>query len=185
MDLVDHQRRDFMHRVAMAAVRAGTAATAFGAASVILVSSAQAQRVLTVLASDTALDTPPTVPAGITTVRLQLTGKTRRDLTVHRVPAGTMPEGLAKGAAGRPQGWFEQWSFGGPSTPRDSAPDAMATVDLRPGRYALVSYVVDSAGRPRPDQYAWRDVTVIAASVLIPARFPAPDATIKVKDARM
>jgi hypothetical protein len=162
-----------------------TAAVAFGAANIAPLSLAHAQRVLTVLASDTALSTSPTVPAGITTVRLQLTGKTRRDLTVHRIPAGTMPEDVAKGAAGRRESWFQQWSFGGPSTPHDSAPDAMATVDLRPGRYALVSYVVDSAGRPRPDRYAWRDVTVIAASILIPARFPVPDATIKVKDARI
>lgn len=174
-----------MHRASSAAALVRTAAVALGAASIAPLSPAHAQRVLTVLASDTGLSASPTVPAGITTVRLQLTGKTRRDLTVHRIPAGTMPEVLAKGAAGRPDSWFQQWSFGGPSMPRDSAPDAMATVDLRPGRYALVSYVVDSAGRPRPDRYAWRDVTVIAATILIPARFPVPDATIKVKDARM
>ena len=174
-----------MRRASSAAVLVRTAAIALGAASITPFSPAHAQRVLTVLASDTALSASPTVPAGITTLRLQLTGKTRRDLTLHRIPAGTMPEVVAKGAAGRPDSWFQQWSFGGPSTPHDSAPDAMATVDLRPGRYALVSYVVDSAGRPRPDRYAWRDVTVIAAAILIPARFPVPDATIKVKDARM
>jgi hypothetical protein len=174
-----------IRRVTRVAGVAGVAIAALGTASVAPLSSAQAQRVLTVLASDSALDAPPTVPAGITTVRLQLTGKVRRDLTVHRVPAGTMPEALARGAAGRPERWFEQWSFGGPSAPRDSAPDASATVDLRPGRYALVSYELDSGGRPRGDRYAWRDVTVIAAAVLIPARFPVPDATIRVKDSQM
>src|SRR5215216_1734444 len=124
MDLVDHHRRDFMCRTSSAAVLTRIAAVALGAANLAPLSPAHAQRVLTVLASDTALDASPTVPAGITTVRLQLTGKTRRDLTVHRVPAGTMPEVLAKGAAGRPESWFQQWSFGGPSAPRDSAPDA-------------------------------------------------------------
>jgi hypothetical protein len=174
-----------MRHVTRVAILTRIAVITLGAASVTPLSSAQGQRVLTVLAGDTALDTPPTIPAGITTVRLQLTGKVRRDLTVHRIPAGTMPEVLARGAAGRPERWFEQLSFGGPAVPRDSAPDAMATMDLRPGRYALVSYVMDSAGRPRPDRYAWREVIVIAGSVLIPARFPVPEATIRIKDSRM
>jgi hypothetical protein len=149
------------------------------------VSSAHGQRVLTVVASDSALDASPTVPAGITTIRLQLKGTVRRDLTVHRIPAGTAPEVLARGAAGRPERWFEQWSFGGPAVPRDSASDASATIDLRPGRYALVSYEVDAAGRPRGDRYVWRDVTAFAAAILIPARFAVPDATITVKDGRI
>jgi hypothetical protein len=149
------------------------------------VSPAQAQRVLTVIASDSALDASPTVPAGITTIRLQLKGTVRRDLTVHRIPAGTAPDALARSAAGRPERWFEQWSFGGPAVPRDSASEATATIDLRPGRYALVSYEMDAAGRPRGDRYVWRDVTAIAAAVLIPARFAVPDATVKLKDAKI
>ena len=157
-----------------------------GGPTVAPLSSAQAQRVLTVIASDTALTLgAPSLPAGITTVRLQLTGKSRRDLTVHRIPAGTVPADVARGAAGRPERWFEQWSFGGPAMPRDSAPDATATIDLRPCRYALVSYEVDAAGRPRGDRYIWRDFTAIAAAVLIPARFPVPDAIVKLRDGRI
>jgi hypothetical protein len=168
------------HRVATTLVATVTALSAAP------VASARAQRVLTVVARDTALDASPTVPAGITTIRLQLAkGAVRRDLTVHRIPAGTPPDVVARAAAGRPEKWFEQWSFGGPAMPRDSAPDAAATIDLRPGRYALVSYEVDAAGRPRADRYLWRDFTAIAAAVLIPARFSVPDAMIKVKDARM
>jgi hypothetical protein len=147
--------------------------------------TADAQRVLTVLARDTMLESSPSLPAGLTTFRLVLKGKVRRDLVVHRIPAGTTPEALVRGAAGRSERWFEQGSFGGPAVPRDSAPDAMVTVDLRPGRYALVSYEVDPAGRPRGDKYLWRDVTAIAASVLIPSRFAVPDATIKVKDGKI
>jgi hypothetical protein len=147
--------------------------------------SARAQRVLTVVARDTMLEIPPTVPAGVTTVRLSLQGKTRRELVVHRVPSGTQPEVVARGAAGRTMKWFEQWSFGGPAVPRDSAPDASVTMDLRPGRYVIVAYAVDSSGRARGDRFIWRDVTAMAAAVLIPGRFPVPDATIKVKDARI
>jgi hypothetical protein len=160
-------------------------AAVVSAPAVVPVSSAHAQRVLTVVASDTALVIPPSLPAGITTVRLQLAGKVRRDLTVHRIPAGTMPDALARGAAGRPERWFEKWSFGGPAVPPDSAPDASATMDLRPGRYALVSYEVDAAGRPRGDKYVWRELTVFAGSVLIPARFAVADASFKLKDARI
>jgi len=149
------------------------------------VSRIGAQRVLTVVARDTSLESSPTVPAGLTTVRLVLNGKARRELVVHRVPAGTTPEELVRGAAGRPERWFQQWSFGGPSVPRDSTSDASATLDLRPGRYMLVSYEVDPAGRPRGDRFISREVTAIAASVLIPARFPVPDLTIRIKDARM
>jgi hypothetical protein len=145
------------------------------------------QRVLAVVARDTALEVSSTVPAGITTVRLTLQGKARRELVVRRVPAGTPPEALIRGAAGRPSKWFAQWSFGGPAVPRESAKDksASATVELRPGRYLLVAYEVDSGGRVRGDRYLWQPFTAVAASALIPSRFPVPDLTVKIRDARI
>ena len=149
------------------------------------VSRARAQRVLSVIAHDTSLESSPTVPAGITTVRLVLNGKAKRELIVHRVPAGTTPEELARGAAGRPERWFHEWSFGGPSAPRDSASDASATLDLRPGRYVLVAYEVDPSGRPRGDKFIWREVSAIAGSVLIAARFPVPDLTMRIKSGQI
>jgi len=149
------------------------------------VSRARAQRVLTVVAHDTSLESSPTVPAGITTVRLAFKGKVKRELVVHRVPAGTLPEELAHGAAGRQERWFHEWSFGGPSAPRDSASEASATLDLRPGRYLLVAYEVDPGGRPRGDKFIWREVSVIAGAVLIPARFAVPDVTMRLKDGRI
>lgn len=147
--------------------------------------SVAAQRVLTVTARDNALDAAATVPAGLLTVRLMLKGTARRDLVVRRIPAGLAPEAFAKTAAGRPEKFFQQWSFGGPLVPRDSASDAMATVDLRPGRYALVSWEVDASGKPRPDRYLWRSFTAVATSVLIPARFPVPDVTVRLRDSRI
>lgn len=162
--------------------RACAALAVAAAAFTGLASPASGQRVLTVVASDTALDAPLTVPAGIVTVQLVLKGKTRRDLVVHRVPASTTPESLVQAAAGRPERWFADGSFGGPATPRESTPDASVTMDLRPGRYALVSYETDETGRARPDKYIWREVVVAAASILIPARFPVPDASIRLRD---
>src|SRR5512138_51601 len=44
-----------------------------------------AQRVLTVIARDKSLEASPTVPAGITTIRLKIDGAVRRELVVHRV----------------------------------------------------------------------------------------------------
>jgi hypothetical protein len=163
--------------------RVAGAAIAFFVAAPM--SRAESQRVLTVVARDTSLELSPTVPAGLTTVRLTINGAVRRELVVHRVPAGTSPEELVRGAAGRPERWFHQWSFGGPAVPRDSAPDAVATLDLRPGRYALVAYEVDAAGRPRGNKYIWHEFTAVAASVLIPSRFAVPDLTVRVKDARV
>ena len=163
-------------------VRVASAAIALFVAPM---SRAESQRVLTVVARDTSLESSPTVPAGLTTVRLTINGAVKRELVVHRVPAGTSPEELVRGAAGRPERWFQQWSFGGPTVPRDSAPDAVATFDLRPGRYTLVAYEVDPAGRPRAGKYIWRDFTAVAASVLIPSRFNVPDLTVRIKDARM
>jgi len=169
--------------------RLAIAATASTAAIASLVaaplSRARAQRVLTVVAHDTSLESSPTVPAGITTARLVLKGKAKRELVVHRVPAGTNLEELARGAAGRPEQWFHDWSFGGPSVPRDSMPDAAATLDLRPGRYLLVAYEVDRSGKPRADKFIWREVSVIAGAVLIPARFPVPDLTMKLKSGQI
>jgi hypothetical protein len=169
--------------------RVAAAITAISAAIAVLVatpvSRARAQRVLTVVAHDTSLESSPTVPAGITTIRLALKGKAKRELVVHRVPAGTTPEELARGAAGRPERWFHDWSFGGPSVPRDSASEASATLDLRPGRYVLVAYEVDPSGRPRGDRFIWREISAIAGSVLIPARFAVPDVSMRLKDARI
>ena len=164
-------------------LRFASAAIAFLVAAPM--SRAESQRVLTVVARDTSLESSPTVPAGLTTIRLTIQGPVRRELVVHRVPAGTSPEQLVRGAAGRPERWFHQWSFGGPAVPRDSAPDASATVDLRPGRYTLVAYEVDPAGRPRADKFVWREFTAVAASVLIASRFGVPDLTIRIRDSRM
>ncbi|HEX6050624.1 MAG TPA: hypothetical protein VFZ21_15195 [Gemmatimonadaceae bacterium] len=147
--------------------------------------SVMAQRVVTVVASDTALEASPTVPAGLITFELALRGNTRRELVVHRVPAGSVPDRIARQAAGRPASWFERWSFGGPGAPADSVGTSRATMELRPGRYVLVSYEVDASGRPRRDHHLWRELTVIAASALIAARFDNPDLTVKVKDARI
>ena len=144
-----------------------------------------AQRVLAVVARDTVLEVSPTVPAGVTTVRLVLQGKARRELVVRRVPSGTPPETLIRGAAGRPIKWFAQWSFGGPAVPSDSATNASATVELRPGIYLLVAYEVDASGKARGDRYLWKQFTAVAASALIPGRFPVPDLTLKVRDARI
>ena len=144
---------------------------------------ARAQRVLTVVAHDDTLEVAPSVPAGLLTVRLVLKGKARRDLVVHRIPVGTTPEEVVRGAVGRPERWFQRWSFGGPAVPRDSVVDANATIELRPGRYALVSYEVDRIGRPKGQGYLWNEVTAIAASVLIASRFAVPDVRIRIKDA--
>jgi hypothetical protein len=145
----------------------------------------QAQRVLTVVAHDTSLEVAPTIPAGLATVRLELRGSVKRELIVHRIPAGTLAETLAREAAGRPSRWFEKWSFGGPGVPRDSARDASATLEMRPGRYLLLAYEVDAAGRPRGDRYIWIEIAAIARNFLIPARFSDPDARIRMKDSRL
>jgi len=141
--------------------------------------------VLTVVANDTALVAAPTMIAGLATLRLVLQGPKRRDLVIRRIPAGSAPEMFVRGAAGRTERWFTLSTFGGPAVPRDSMTEATAIVDLRPGRYALVSYEVDASGRPQGDKYLWRMVTAIAASVLIPARFGQADVSVKVKDARV
>jgi hypothetical protein len=143
----------------------------------------QAQRVLTVVAHDTSLEAAPTVPSGIITVRLVQKGKIRRELVVHRVPMGTPSEQVVRAAAGRNERWFHQWSFGGPAVPRDSAVDAVATMELRPGRYAIIAYAVDAAGRVKPNDYISRELSAVSASALISARFPVPDVRVRVKDA--
>jgi hypothetical protein len=58
-------------------------------------------------------------------------------------------------------------------------------VDLRPGRYAFVSYDVDATGRPRGDKHKWVMVTAMRSTALIPDRLPVADATLKVRDNRI
>lgn len=136
------------------------------------------------MATDTGLEASSTVPAGLVTLWLSVRGKTRRELVVHRVPAGTTPEAVVRAAVGRPISWFQRWSFGGPGVPSDAGGESRATIELRPGRYVLVAYEVDAAGRPGA-KFLWRPLTAVAASALIPARFSDPDLTIKLRDSRI
>jgi hypothetical protein len=181
-ELFRTSRRCVARGVAQSAVVAGLGIVGL---VVLPVASARAQRTLTVTARDAGLDAAGTVPAGLLNVRLVLKGTVRRDLVVRRIPAGLAPEALARTAAGRTERFFQQWSFSGPMVPRDTLSDATATVDLRPGRYALISWEVDANGRPRPDKYLWRSFTAVATSVLIPARFAVSDLTVKVRDSRI
>jgi hypothetical protein len=176
--------RPASRRSARRLVRVVTTTLALGASGAVPLAAARAQRVLTVLASDTVLQSPSSIPAGLTMIRLELTGSARRDLVVHRVPTGTPPAEFVRGAAGRPERWFTQWSFGGPAVPHDSASNAASMIDLRPGRYVLVSYEVDAAGRPRGTKYLWRAFDAVATSLLIPSRFSVADVMIKIRDSR-
>jgi hypothetical protein len=154
------------------------------AALAVLPKAVEAQRTLNVIVSDTAIAAPPSIPAGLVTVVMNLTGKVRRELVVHRVPSGTLAADVARSAVGRPTKWFERWSFGGPAVPRDTLRESRASMELRPGQYVLVAYEVDAMGRARGGRMIWRSFSAVAASVLIPARFSDADLTIRVKDAR-
>lgn len=156
-----------------------------GGAGVVLLflapSPAVAQRTLLVVGRDTALEAPPSVGAGLVAVRFQNDGKVRRELVVRRIPAGRTPEEILSGPSGKPPALFAEWSFGGPAL-GDSAADGTVTMELRPGRYVLVAYEVDGAGRPRADGLMWRAVSAMRTSVLISGRFPTPDVRARIKD---
>lgn len=136
---------------------------------------------VTITAHDYAFDAPDTLPAGLTTITLRNRGHELHHVQLVRLEGGhTLPDFLGGLKAGGPP---PEWAHlvGGPNTPVPGA-DAAATLDLAPGRYALVCFIPSADGAPHVMKGMSRELTVIAADHDDATRSPVPSATMTLTD---
>jgi uncharacterized cupredoxin-like copper-binding protein len=120
-----------------------------------------ARHVLTITATEFAFQSPDTVPAGVTTITLRNRGR-----QLHHVQLIKLADGHTLGdvlAALRTQGPPPAWEHfvGGPNTPVPGA-DASGTLDLAPGRYALICFIPGPDGVPHVMKGMAKEITVTA-----------------------
>jgi len=104
--------------------------------------------VVTVVAHEYAYTMPDTIPAGLTTFRLDDAGKQLHHLNVVRLDAGKTLKDFAdamKAAGAPPPAWMHV--VGGPNTP-EPGHWSNATVELTPGYYVAFCVIPDPAGVP-------------------------------------
>ncbi len=108
--------------------------------ALLLAAPAAAQNEVEVIASDFSFQAPAELPAGPTTFRLVNRGPALHHMQVMRLEDGKTLEDLiaAFRTPGPPPAWAR--AVGGPNAP-DPGSDAVATVMLEPGNYAIVCFV--------------------------------------------
>jgi hypothetical protein len=132
--------------------------------------------VVTVHASDFALDVPATLPAGMTTFKLVNNGPNLHHMVIARLDSGkTYDE--AKAALSKP-GMPPMWlvPVGGPNAP-DPNTESNVTLDLKAGNYVAFCVVDIPGGVPHLMKGMINPVTVTASSS---PSAPAPTADVKV-----
>ena len=153
---------------------AAPAPTTAGAAS------STTPNVVTVRAVDFAYEAPAQIPAGLTTFRLANDGETFHHLQILRLDSARTLADLRKALA-KP-GPLPRWAVevGGPNAP-DPKAEANATLDMQPGRYALVCLVDLPDGVPHMAKGMMRELTVTPA-VGGMAAAPSPDVVMTLRD---
>ena len=116
---------------------------------------------VTITAKEYGFLAPDTVPAGITTIRLLNRGMELHHVELIRLDAGkTMKDFFAAlQAGGPPPAWAHM--VGGPNAPVPGGESA-ASLDLAPGRYALVCFIPSADGKPHVMKGMAKELVAIA-----------------------
>ncbi|HEU4563875.1 MAG TPA: hypothetical protein VFS05_04460 [Gemmatimonadaceae bacterium] len=132
--------------------RAGSSATASG----------RAPQVVTVTARDFAFDVPDTVRAGVTTVRIDNKGAEMHHVQLVRLDEGkTLADVFATlQQGGPPPAWAVM--IGGPNAAVPGA-ETEATLELTPGRYALLCFIPSPDGKPHVMKGMSKELVVVPA----------------------
>lgn len=150
-------------------------------ASAVLVGFAPGSpNVVTVHATDYAFSAPDRIPAGMTTFKLMNDGKTFHHVAIVRLDSAKTLADLA--AAFKQPGPPPRWAafLGGPNAP-DPGGEANATLNMKPGNYALVCLVDVPGGVPHFARGMVHPLTVTpTASPATTA--PVADATMTLRD---
>ncbi len=144
--------------------------------------AATAPNVITVTAADFHFQSPTSVPAGMTTIRLVNNGPELHHVQLVRLEEGhTVQDFLeAMGAGGPPPSWAV-W-VGGPNTPvPDGRSVSEATLDLEAGNYAMLCIIPSADGVPHVMKGMVLPLTVTPVSGPAAAE-PAADLTMVLDD---
>jgi CubicO group peptidase (beta-lactamase class C family) len=145
-------------------------------------SAPSAPNEVTVRAADFAYEAPARIPAGMTTFRLANDGPNFHHMQIVRLDGAKTFADLQQ--ALRKPGPLPGWAVvvGGPNAP-DPKTEANATLDMRPGRYALVCFVDVPGGVPHLAKGMIKELTVTpAAGGATVAAAPAPDVVLTLRD---
>lgn len=130
-----------------------------------------------VTATDFAFEAPDTLPAGLTSFHLMNTGKELHHLVLMRLDEGQTTADLAKAFAGPIPSTLVLIGGPNPATPEGSAE---ATVNLKPGRYAMYCVIPSPDGKPHIMKGMVRELTVTPSETVVTE--PVADVTIKLTD---
>lgn len=138
-----------------------------------------APRVVTVMAHDFMFMASDTIPAGVTTFKLENNGTTLHHLIITRLDSGKTVADLqaALKNPGPPPAWMVM--VGGPNAPAPNTA-SNATIDLEPGNYALICFIDVPGGVPHFAKGMIKALTVTASAGS--AAFPVATDTITLKD---
>lgn len=181
---------DAPRRTSRRSARAATAAALLGiglvaaTATVARARTAPAAHTLSITTREFAFETADTVEAGVTTLRVLNKGKELHHAQVIALGAGhTLADVFAamKDGAGLPA--WARW-VGGPNTPAPGGTSA-ATVELAPGRYALICLIPSADGVPHFMKGMARELVAVAPRATAhPAAYTAPARTMTLSDYR-
>jgi hypothetical protein len=154
-----------------------TAATAAPAAT------SASPNVVEITASEYKFEAPDQVPAGLTTFKLNDTGKELHHATLIRLDSGKtfadLMEGMKNMKPGTPPpGWVIP--AGGPNAIAPGSTSALTTV-LQPGNYAIVCFIPDAKGVPHVAHGMAKALTVTPDANANMAE-PNADVTVTLKD---
>lgn len=143
--------------------------------------AASTPNVVTVHAKDFAFAGPAQIPAGMTTIHLINDGPNIHHVELVRLDSGKTLKDLETALAlpATPPSWAV--FVGGPNAP-DPTKESSATLDLKPGTYAMICLVDVPGGVPHFAKGMIAPLTVTAAPAGATAAAPTPDMTISLSD---
>lgn len=124
-----------------------------------------APNVVTVTAADFNYQSPSTIPAGMTTIRLVNDGTELHHVQLVRLDDGHTVAELMQGMGGHdgpPPPWVH--FVGGPNTPVPGGGVSEATLDLKPGTYAMLCFIPSRDGVPHVAKGMVKPLTVVPAT---------------------
>jgi len=124
-----------------------------------------APNVVTFKAVDFAFQGPDTIPAGLTTIRMDAGGKELHQLSIFRIDSGkTYDEvkGALKNPNGPPPKWFVEVVGVNPPVPGHTAE---VTANLDAGRYMMLCFIPSPDGVPHMAKGMVKPLTVVGTAV--------------------
>ena len=136
-----------------------------------------------ITASEYKFEAPDQIPAGLTTFKLNDTGKEMHHATLIKLDSGKTVQDLANGMKNMkpgtpPPGWVVP--AGGPNAAPPSGGSALTMV-MKPGNYAIVCFIPDAKGVPHVMHGMIKGLTV-TENPNANMTEPTPDVTVTLKD---